>query len=68
MNKQMTHAYAAAVIEWRGNKLQTNQEIGGRHLMANCAALTKAGEVRSLGAGGNQGRNLMTLSVPMREV
>jgi hypothetical protein len=41
MNKQMTHAYAATVIEWRDNKLQTNQEIGGRHLMAYCAALTK---------------------------
>ena len=46
MNKQMTHAYAATVIERRGNKLQTNQEIGGRHLMASCGALTKAGEVR----------------------
>jgi hypothetical protein len=68
MNKQMTHAYAATVIEWRGNKLQTNQEIGGRHLMANCAALTKAGEVRDPRADANQGRNLMTLSVPVREV
>jgi len=48
MTKQMTHAYAATVIEWRGNKLQTNQGIGGRYLMANCAALTKAGEVRGL--------------------
>jgi hypothetical protein len=68
MNKQMTHAYAPTVIEWRGNKLQTNQEIGGRHLMANCAAITKASWVRGLGAGGNQGRNLMTLPVPVKEV
>jgi len=68
MTKQMTHAYAAAVIEWRGNKLQTNQEIGGRHLMANCAAITKASWVRGLGAGGNQGRSRMTLSVLVKEV
>jgi hypothetical protein len=64
----MTHTYAATVIEWRGNKLQTNQEIGGRYLMANCAAITKASRVRGLGAGGNQPRNLMTLSVPVKEV
>jgi hypothetical protein len=48
MNKQMTHAYAATVIEWLGNKLQTNQEIGGRHLMANCAALTKRARLEAL--------------------
>jgi hypothetical protein len=65
--KHITDQHGAGVIECRG-RLQTNQEIGERHLMANCAALTKAGEVRSLGAGGNQGRNLMTLSVSVREV
>jgi hypothetical protein len=68
MNKQMTHAYAATVIERRGNKLQPNQEIGGRHLMANCAALTKAGEVRGPRAGANRGRSRMTLSVSVKEV
>jgi len=68
MNKQMTHAYAATVIEWRGNKLQTDQKIGGRRLMANCAALTKAGEVRGPRAGADRGRSRMTLSVLMKEV
>jgi hypothetical protein len=68
MNKQMTHAYAPTVIGWRGNKLQTDQEIGGKPLMANCAAITKASWVRGLGVGGNQPRNLMTLSVSVKEV
>jgi hypothetical protein len=67
--KQMTDEYAAAVTECRGNKLQTNQEIGrGGHLMANCAALTEAGGVRGPRAGANQGRSRMILVVSVKEV
>jgi hypothetical protein len=68
VTKHITDQYGAGVIECRG-RLQTNQGNRGRaHLMANCAAITKASWVRGLGAGENQGRNLMTLSVSVREV
>ena len=66
--KHITDQYGAGVIEFR-SRLQANQGNRGRaHLMANCVAITKASWVRGPRAGGNQGRNLMTLSVPVREV
>ena len=66
--KHITDQYAAGVIECRG-RLQTNQGNRGRaHLMANYAAITKASWVRGPRAGANRGRNLMTLSVSVKEV